>query len=216
MVTTSAALRVFVLGATGGTGRALVDQALARGHRVTAFVRSPDKLGALRDCVTVRQGDPRSADELVAALPRHDAVVSALGPPGTGRTTILGDSARALVSAMQSVGVQRLLVVSAGMLFADAGVLGAILQRTFLRNVAKDSLEMEHVIVASGVAWTIVRPPRLTSGALTGSYNVADARLPPGRGSISRADVARFMLDELAERAHVHRIVGMAGAKRSA
>src|SRR5436309_4769433 len=78
-------MRLFILGATGGTGRALIDQALERGHRVTAFVRSPQKLGSPREGVTVLQGDPRSVDELRAALPDHDAVLSALGLRGPVR-----------------------------------------------------------------------------------------------------------------------------------
>jgi uncharacterized protein YbjT (DUF2867 family) len=96
---------LFVLGATGGTGRALVQQARQRGHLVTAFVRSPEKLGGLRGEVNVVRGDPRNADELRAALPGHEAVLSALGPPGLGRTTVVGDSAWSLVAAMQATGV---------------------------------------------------------------------------------------------------------------
>src|SRR5205814_1674672 len=82
---------LFVLGATGGTGRALVEQALGRGHRVTAFVRSPEKLGPPREGLTVIRGDPRNADELRRALPDHEAVLSALGPPGIGPSTLVAD-----------------------------------------------------------------------------------------------------------------------------
>src|SRR6184192_3402204 len=64
-------MRLFILGATGGTGRALIDQALERGHRVTAFVRSPQKLGSPREGVTVLQGDPRSVDRLEAPSHLH-------------------------------------------------------------------------------------------------------------------------------------------------
>ena len=75
-------MRLLILGATGGTGRQLTSQAVKHGHRVTAFVRSPQKLGSLRDRVAVREGDPRSVAELETILPGHDAVISALGPPG--------------------------------------------------------------------------------------------------------------------------------------
>jgi putative NADH-flavin reductase len=209
--------RLFVLGATGGIGLALIEQATRRGHLVTAFVRSPQKLGTLRERVTVRQGDPRSADELTAALPGHDAVLSALGPPGPGPTTILGDGARSTVAAMQATGVRRLLVVSAAVLFDDAGVLSTILRRTLLRNVAKDSTEMERAVMSSGLEWTIARPPRLTNGPLTGRYGVADDRLPDDtRLTISRADVAHFLLQEVEASAHMHRIVGVAALKAGA
>jgi putative NADH-flavin reductase len=204
-------MRLFILGATGGTGRALLDQGLERGHQVTAFVRSPQKLGAPREGLTVLRGDPRSVAELSAALPAHDAVLSALGPPGVGRTTILRECARSTVAAMQATGPRRLLVVSAAMLFRNSGILTALLRHTLLRNVAKDSAEMEHVVMESGLDWTIARPPRLTNGPLTGHYRIEDGRLPRGSISLSRADVAHFLLDELERGAHVHQIVGMAG-----
>jgi putative NADH-flavin reductase len=204
-------MRLFILGATGGTGRQLIDQALARGHQVTAFVRSPEKLGAQREGLSVRQGDPRDAAALTAALSGHDAVLSALGPPGPRRSTILSDSARSTVSAMQSAGIRRLLVVSAAILFEDMGALATLLRRTLLRNVVLGSGEMEQVVTASNLDWTIVRPPRLTNGALTARYKVADDRFPSGKRMLSRADVAHFLLDELAHGAHMRRIVGQAG-----
>ena len=119
-------MRLLILGATGGTGRQLTSQAVEHGHRVTAFVRSPQKLGSLRDRVTVRQGDPRSVAELQAILPGHDAVVSALGPPGAGPTTILRAAAGSTVTAMQAAGLSRLVVVSVAVLFDDLGIAGSV------------------------------------------------------------------------------------------
>ena len=171
-------MRLLILGATGGTGRALLVQALERGHEITAFVRSPQKLAPFTDRIAVRQGDPRNVADLAAVLPGHDAVVSALGPPGPGPTTILRDGARSTVEAMQTGGPRRLIVVSAAVLFDDLGVLGALLRRTLLKNVAKDSAEMERIVMASGLEWTIARPPRLTNGPLTGRYRVENGHLP--------------------------------------
>ena len=209
-------LRVFILGATGGIGRALVEDAQKRGHMVTAFVRSPEKLHSLRDRIAVLRGDPRNVDELRAALPGHDAVLSALGPPGLGPTTLVGDCARSTVAAMQATGVPRLLVVGVAVLFEN-GILSAIARRTFLRNVARDSTEMERIVSTSGLDWTIARPPRLTNGGLTRAYGVADGRMPPSaRLTISRADVADFLLAELEHPAHVRQIVGVASVKAAA
>jgi putative NADH-flavin reductase len=205
------AMRLFVLGATGGTGLQLIDQALARGHEVTAFVRSPEKLSAPRAGLRVQQGDPRDTAALSATLPGHDAVLSALGPPGPRRSTILPDSARATVAAMRSTSIRRLLIVSAAILFEDLGLLAALLRRTLLKNVVIGSGEMERIITASDLDWTIVRPPRLTNGALTKRYRVADNRFPSGKQTLSRADVAHFLLDEVAPGAHLRQIVGQAG-----
>ena len=204
-------MRLFILGATGGTGRQLIDQALARGHQVTAFVRSPEKLGARREGLRVQRGDPRDGAALNAALSGHDAVLSALGPPGPRRSTILPDSARSTVSAMQATGIRRLLIVSAAILFEDMGLLAALLRRTLLKNIVVGSGEMERIVIASNLDWTIVRPPRLTNGPLTERYQIADNRFPPGKRTLSRADVAHFLLDELKHGAHVRQIVGQAG-----
>jgi putative NADH-flavin reductase len=215
MATTSETpMRLFILGATGGTGRALVNQALQRGYRVTAFVRSPNKIASPRERLTVVAGNPMNGDALAAALVGHDAVLSALGPHGPGPTTLVGDCARCAVSAMHLAGVRRLLVVGVAVLFEDSGIFASILRRTLLRNIAKDSADMERIVMASNLDWTIVRPPRLTNGPLTGRYSVSDDHLPRRAGGgaawISRADVAHFMLDEVTQRAHVRRIVGIA------
>ncbi len=116
--------------------------------------------------------------------------------------------------AMQAAGVRRLLVVGVAVLFEDEGLLTAIARRTFLRNVARDSAEMERIVRASDLDWIIARPPRLTNGPLTRSYGVAEGSMPPGaRLTISRADVADFLLDELEHPVHVRRIVGLASVK---
>ena len=144
-------------------------------------------------------------------------VVSALGPLGLGPTTLVGDCARSTVAAMRATGVRRLLVVGVAVLFENDGLLNAIARRTFLRNVARDSAEMEHIVSASGLDWTIARPPRLTDGVLTRAYGVADGRMPPAaRLTISRADVADFLLDELEHSAHIRHIIGLASVKAAA
>jgi putative NADH-flavin reductase len=209
-------MRVLILGATGGTGKALIGQASERGHDITAFVRSPRKLGSLAARVSVRKGDPRSVDELRAVLPGHDAVLSVLGPPGPGPTTILGAGARSTVAAMRAVGPRRLIVVSAAVLFDDLGIWGRVFRRTLLKNVAEDSADMERAVIASGLDWTITRPPRLTHGPLTGRYRVENEHLP-GRSalaSISRADLADFLLSELEGGTHTHHIVGITGWRK--
>ncbi len=218
MTSTKTSMRLFILGATGGIGRQLVDQALERGHRVTAFVRSPQKLGAARDGLTVIPGDVHNVDAMSRALTGHDAMLSALGPPGPARNTITSDSARATIAAMQSAGIDRLLVVGVAALFPDIGVFGHLLRNTLLRNIADDSAEMERIVKASSLDWTIVRPPRLTNGPRREHYGVADDRLPNGAGgnaTISRAEVAHFMLDEVEQPGHMRRVVGIAYTRRA-
>ena len=215
---TKKSMRLFILGATGGVGQKLVSEALKRRHRVTALVRSPEKLGAPRDGLTVIAGDVLDAGAMATALAGHDAVLSAIGPRGLGRSTITSDSARATVAAMRTTGIRRLVIVGVAMLFKESGLLGSILRNTLLRNVAIDSAEMDKVVMASALDWTIVRPPRLTNGARKERYGVADDHLPFGTGgnaTISRADVAHFMLNEVEQPQHVRQVVGIAYTKRA-
>lgn len=218
MTSTKTSMRLFILGATGGIGRQLVDQALERRHRVTAFVRSPQKLGAAREGLTLIQGDVHNVDAMSRALRGHDAVLSALGPPGPARNTITSDSARATIAAMQSASIDRLLVVGVAALFPDIGMFGHLLRKTLLRSIADDSAEMERIVKDSGLDWTIIRPPRLTNGPRREHYGVAEDRLPNGAGgnaTISRADVAHFMLDEVELSGHMRRVVGIAYTRRT-
>ena len=212
-------MRLLILGATGRTGRELVDQGLARGHAVTAFVRSPQKMDRRHDQLVVVEGDPRDDVQLRAALRGHDAVLSALGGPdkprllgaspnGSGPTTICGDSAHSTVRAMQETGVQRLIVVSVAFLFSDF-LPGPIVGNLFFRNVVRDAREMESAVSKSGLEWTIVRPPQLTTGARTERYRVENGHLPRWGFSISRADLAHFILEEVEHQQHVRSIVGV-------
>jgi putative NADH-flavin reductase len=190
-------MNLFILGATGGTGSEVVGQALERGHQVTAFVRSPEKIAHRHDRLRVATGDPRQADRLVKALEGHDAIVSALGPRSLGPTTLLADCARSALAAMGAARLRRLLVVSSGLLFPDAGLVAALLRRFLFFNVVRDSRAMETVVAASDLDWTIVRPPRLTRGPHTGRFRFEKDHLPPRGRSIARADLAHFLLDAL-------------------
>jgi putative NADH-flavin reductase len=205
-------MKLFVLGATGGTGSALVAQALERGHDVTAFVRSPQKLGAPRPKLTVVEGDPRSAAALEPALAGSDAVISALGPPipPLRRTTILGDAAQATVAAMTATGVHRLLAISGELVHRDPGAMVAFLRATLLRQLARDQAELERVVGASALDWTIARPTRLTRGALTRTYRTEHDGPPTRPRPISRADVAHFLLEAAERGAYVRQAVGLA------
>src|SRR5215472_17282244 len=156
-------MRLFVLGATGRTGAELVDLALAEGHEVTAFVRSPHKIGRRDERLDVVKGDPRNVSALVEALPGHDAVLSALGPaPREAMTasTLLRESAASTLRAMETTGVSRLAVVSSALLFLGGGPLVA-LGRRVLRPHIQDLQAMEERVRSSDTAWTIARPPRL-------------------------------------------------------
>src|ERR1700730_3391341 len=119
-------MNLFILGATGGIGTAVLEQALQHGHAVTAFVRSPEKITRRDRNLRVQKGDPHHVDQLASSMIKHDAVISALGTRSLAKRTLLEDCAQSTIEAMQRSGMRRLLVVSAAVVFAELWLAGAI------------------------------------------------------------------------------------------
>ncbi|MFG2287195.1 NAD(P)-dependent oxidoreductase [Streptomyces sp. NPDC048595] len=199
-------MKLTVLGASGGVGRQLVRQALADGHEVTAALRSPDKLTERHDRLTVARADALDAASVQAVVDGADAVLSGMGQ--VGRHDPLrpaSTSARAVVEAMRATGVRRVLMISAGPLnragtgqpFLSHRVFGPLLWAV-LKELYTDLERMEAVLRGSGLDWTAVRPPRLLDKPGEGRYRHAVEAGPAG-ASIARADVARAMLDLVAD-----------------
>jgi len=204
-------VRLFILGANGKTGTQLIDLALARAHEVTAFVRSPAKITRRHPLLEVRPGDPHRVDELASALPGHDVVLSALGvrPPQAFRPhTLVQECAASTVAGVTRAGVNRLILVSAAVLFPEQGLRFAFF-RWLLTHVMRDLGAAELIVRATSLDWTIARPPRLVDKSDEGYRSTRDA-LPSGAWSMSFRAVAAFMLDAVEHRTHVHEIVGLA------
>ncbi|XYH95900.1 NAD(P)-dependent oxidoreductase [Sorangium sp. So ce1128] len=207
-------MRLLVLGATGRTGQHILDLGLARGHHLTAFVRSPQKIARRDGALTVVAGDPLQADQLARALGGHDAVLSALGPPAREAfrpSTLLAECAASTVAAMTTAGVQRIAIVSAALLFPEKS-LRFTLFRQLLKHHLRDLVAMEAVIQASRCDFTIARPPRLVD-ARGERYRSAREALPPGAAAMSFRAVAAFLLDCVEQRTHAREIVGLASGR---
>lgn len=197
-------MKLTVFGASGATGRCLVGQALDAGHEVAAVVRDPARLTIPArprlGVITADVMDPASISPVVAG---SDAVITAIGPHGTGPGTLRQDSTRSIIEAMGKTGTRRLLFVS-GSVVTDQGdspylryLLKPVVRRTFLRYVTADFLAAEAEIHASDLDWTIVRPPSLTDKPARGTYRVATDRNLPRCFSITRGDLAACMLSVL-------------------
>lgn len=194
-------MKLLVLGATGPTGRAVIADALKRGHMVTAMARNPGAANLPPD-VAVMAGDMLNAATLDAVVKGHDAVLSTIGTKLSRKpTTQLSDGARNLVAAMERSGVKRLICIT-GLGAGDSRGHGAFLYDhvilpLLLDEIYKDKTRQEEVIAASGLDWTIVRPAELKNRPASGNIRAA-TNLAGYRGSsIARADVAAFMLDQL-------------------
>ena len=206
-------MNVLVIGAAGETGKLVVERAAAAGHAVTALVHDAGDYHAPAGVVRVVGGDARDAAAVGGAVAGQEAVVDALG----GKTPYLEtdlerSAARVIVSAMAEHGVRRLIVISvlgAGDSTDQAGFFYEhLLVPTYLRGVVKDKDAMEDEVRASGLDFVLVRPPVLKNGEAKGSVKVLGAH--ETAGSITRADLAAFLVDQLTSDAHVGQAVTVA------
>jgi putative NADH-flavin reductase len=206
-------MKFVVLGATGGIGLETVRQAIERGHSVTAFVRSPERLKAFDSRITVKQGDLLNSAELTEVISGHDAILSGFGPRvpvSKADANLLRNFATALTTAMQHAGVRRAVIVSTAFLFKDSILPPTyFLGRLFFPGVVIDATAMERVFVESGLDWTIVRPPQLTDKPFAGKYRVRISHLPRFGFNISRADVAHCLITTADNRASIGKVLGL-------
>src|SRR5215831_4421639 len=206
-------MRILVLGATGGIGQVIVRQAVEHGHAVTAFVRAPGRLEELGGGIAVVQGDLLNSRQLEGVMAGQDAVASGFGPRvpiSKDDSHLLQSFANALTSAMLHAGVQRVIAVSVAFLFKDSIIPPAYLAgRLFFPDLLADASNMENILETSALDWTIVRPPRLTDKPRTGVYRVREDHLPRFGFTISRADVADFVLKCAENHVSSHKIVGV-------
>ena len=199
-------MKILVIGATGGTGREVVRQALERGHQVNALARSAAAAAPLLPGADIIEGDALDGEAVANALARCDGVISALGSKLSllHEETLLSTATRVLIDAMQKQGVRRLVCITgigAGDSHGHGGFLyDHIAQPLLLRSTYHDKDRQEDEIRGSSLDWTIVRPTNLTDGPLTDNIWVLTDLTDFHGGSISRADVARFLITELGER----------------
>lgn len=197
------ALKLAVLGASGGVGRLLVEQAAKRGHDVRAIARQSSSVSAPSG-VAVMKGDLESESFLRECFRDRDVVLSALGLKLQGlapwnkpeRPEFLRASTDAIIAAMKAEGVRRVCAVSSGGVGDSAeiipGFFKAFVAVTAMKRVFVELDAMEQRYFASGLEVCVVRPSGLTDEAATG--NVVVTKKFTGRATIPRADVAGYML----------------------
>lgn len=191
-------MNVTVLGASGRTGRLLVQELLRRGHRVTALVRDPSRAP---EGTRVVVGDSRDGEALRAALAGADAVVSALGPSGKD-ADLHRETVALLAPALRAAGVRRYVGISgAGVTAAgdrkrlrDRAISAAM--GWFASSMVADKAAELAAWQDTGAEWTLVRPPRLLEGPATGRVE-HDAHVSTRSTGMRRADLAVFLADVL-------------------
>lgn len=202
-------MHLSIIGASAGVGLACVQEALARGHEVTALARRPLPLPA-QPLLHARQGDATRAEDLRAALTGAQAVLVTLGTGSSIKpTTLHADFAQALLSVSDAVGAAPLIVLTgfgASESAAYHGWFTGLMFRLFLKAVYDDKSVMEARITASPLNWMLVRPGVLTRGAPGGPPRVqVDYVRGMKVGAIPRRTVARFMVDQAEQPTYLHR-----------
>ncbi len=197
-------MQIALFGATGGTGRQVLEQALAAGHTLTALVRDPAKIEA-HSGMTLIPGDVLDQEATSRCVQGSDAVICVLGS-GVGVEPVEAQGTQRILEAMQTHGV-RLLVAVTSLGVGDSREQVSVEFRqamdTVLQSIIAAKTEQERLIQESGMDWTIVRPGGLGDGPRTGGYHSGtDPTLMAGL--ISRADVAEFVLRQLSDASYLH------------
>jgi putative NADH-flavin reductase len=205
-------LNLLIVGASGKTGRALVHQACALGHQVTALVHHAPKQSM--HCAHIIEGDARDTQLLESAVATQHAVIDTVGTRKPFlKTTLETDVARNLIAAMRRHGVRRIVAVSSigvGDSIANVPLLYRALMPIFFRGAIPDKEAMEAQLRQSSLDWTIVRPAGLTDGALTNAVHLVTPASFHHVRSISRADLSAFILGHLDDAAFYQQVVGVA------
>ena len=203
-------MKVVVFGASGLTGRRVVAQGLSSGHQITAVVRDATrcKFESHPDLHIVTGDVTRDHNAVAEALAGKDAVISALGSSrdvaGMRAPTVITDAIHVIVSAMPKAGVRRLILTSSlgvGQSIEDAPLLLRAMFKTILRPTFADKLRAENFLRENDeeIDWTLVYPALLTNGERSGKYRSGKRLSLSGLPSISRAEVADFLIVQISD-----------------
>ncbi len=198
-------MKLVIFGATGKTGKLLVEQALGAGNEVVAYARNATKLGVRSERLRTIQGELVDEDKIESALNGADAVLSVLGPKGGSKTKPLIRGMQAIIAAMKKQGVRRLIIAST-LSVKDPNDLREFraralvaLVRFAMRSAYEEIVGVAGAVRASDLDWTIVRLALLNDKPKSGKVRVGYL----GKGEvgtwISRADIADFMLKQVRE-----------------
>ncbi len=202
-------MKIFLLGATGKTGSIFRKMALENGHKVTAYVRSPEKLMGTEN-LNIVQGDLQSITQMSAAMCDHHVVVSCIGGNDNDKTSIIQELTQVIVASMKKSNVNRIVAISSAGIHNEFSWATNLILNLFYKHVINDHRLAAQVIMTSGINYTLARPLSLTDGDLTKIYRSVTTGVPKGGKNISRHDLAHFLLETTKNGAHQNETVGLA------
>lgn len=208
-------MKILIIGATGGTGKALVKLALEQGHFVTAFVRNPKEVKLTHTNLKVVEGNVLDISSLDMAMHGQEAVLSALGHKKWFiKTSILSRGTANIITTMKNNRVKR-LVCETALGISDSRFRLGLYYTLFVEPVIlyfyfRDKEIQERYIKESNLDWVIVRPGQLTNGKRTGRYkHGSDVGSYILTRSVSREDVADFMIKQIDDNRYLHKTPGI-------
>jgi nucleoside-diphosphate-sugar epimerase len=205
-------MRVTVFGASGGIGRHVVDQLLAAGHDVVAYVRDPTKLDRGHPHLRVVTGELADRDRILDAVNGSDAVISALGPSLKRRTTgtPVADGTRNIVDAMHTTGTRRFIGLATPSVpdprdepTFKARVL-PVLANLIFPNALRELRDMTRAITDSGLDWTVARITNPTNKPRTGTVRAGFLGVDDVGSAMTRTDIATFLINQLTDTTYRH------------
>jgi putative NADH-flavin reductase len=195
--------KIIVFGATGGTGRLVVQQAIQEGHQLTVIVRDPDSFTIRNNRLDIVKGDVFQPHTFEKSIAGKDAVICCLGIQKREPTTVYSEGVNNIIKAMEMHSVKRIICLSAGAVIVPpkAGSLTKffiknILQKLFV-HLYSDMLIMEKIIKKTDLDYTIVRAPWLRDTKHTRNYRIAINEHLSNPTKISRADLADYIVTHL-------------------
>lgn len=207
-------MKVLVFGAAGKTGMAVVAQAVAAGHEVTAFVHEAEEKKFPN--VRIVEGDATNRADVDAALHGQDAVIDTIGGKTPYKeTTLEASAASTIIESMRQNKVRRLVATSMigeGESESNATIWERLLLSTMLRGTTKDKAEMESEVKSSGLDWIILRPAILNDDPATGNVRVFDIKTGEKAHKITRADLASFIIAQLSDSQYLRQAVTVANS----
>jgi putative NADH-flavin reductase len=205
-------MRVIIFGSTGRTGKYLIQYALEQGFEVTAFARLPDAVSIHHPRLRVHQGDATREKEVDAAFASgQDAVLFAVGTD-LGQTNLRQTAMKNIIAAMQKHHVRRIVGIGGMGILQESEEKMIFEDPEFPKEyhpVSQDHYAAWQALLRSGLDFTFVCPPNIPDGPFTGKYIVQENYPPDGKFLIDTADLAHFMIQELAEPRFIGKRVGI-------
>jgi len=213
-------MKILVLGSTGRTGKLVIEEAIRRGHKISAIARDPEKLKDYQ--IDITQGTPYDFETVEKAISGCEAVINTLNVsrksdnPWAGLVSpknLISKSATNAVSAMKKEGIKRFIALStigAGSSWKKApAILKFIVTISNLKYAFGDHAKQEEILKTSPLDYTVCRAPMLSNETNTkGAVAVREGENPP-KMVLSRNSAAEFFIKIIENKEHIREIVNL-------